>query len=272
MHIVFQHQDINTLAKSFELDESLRNEIILIKDDYSVGPVKNIYSEEGIEERQQWWRNVISDGDYSGLVDNREMDDNKTVDEIKEKLLNNEEESVWIWVAPNKQAVSGYYWLVAQMKEFVGRIYVLSLNNLPFINDKGNIFYPENLFEIPPREFLKAKKLARPITPSEFEIDPDEWNRICSENKMVRVLEGAKKLSQHDADFYDQFLFEFIIADWQKANKVINQFLNKSRHTTGDAYALWRLKELIAGNKIDAQGEIKNMKDFEVKKKVEGNS
>jgi hypothetical protein len=269
MHIVFQQEDINTLSKSFDLDESLRDEIIQIKDDFSVGPLENIYSGEGIEERKQWWRNVLSEGDYSGLVDNGEIDDNKTVEEIKEKLTSNENEKVWIWVASNKHDVSGYYWLMAQLKDFVGRIYVLSLNNLPFINDKGNIFYPENLFEIPPREFLKAKKLARTITSSEFEIDPDEWSKICNENKLVRILEGAKKLSQYDEDFYDQYILEFITTDWQKAHKIILQFLNNSKHTTGDAYMLWRLKELISKNVIDAQGEIKKMKDFEVKKKSE---
>ncbi len=272
MHIVFQQEDINTLTKSFDLDESLRDKIIEIKDDYAVGPLKNIYSTEGIEERKQWWRNVLSEGDYDGHVDTGEVNDNKRVEEIKEKLFSNQEEKVWIWVAPNKHDVSGYYWLMAQLKDFVGRIYILSLNNLPFINDKGNIFYPVNLFEIPPREFLKAKKLARPITASEFEIDPDEWAKMCNENKMVRILEGAKKLSQHDEDFYDQFLLEYITTDWQKANRVIQQFLNKSKHTTGDMYLLWRLKELIAKDIIDAQGEIKKMKDFEVKKKEEENS
>ncbi|MGN6533041.1 MAG: DUF3658 domain-containing protein [Ginsengibacter sp.] len=267
MHIVFQQPDINTLTKSFDLDESLRDEIVEIKDDYAVGPLKNIYSDEGIEARKQWWRNVLAEGDYDGHVDTGEVNDNKKIEEIKEKLASNQEEKVWIWVASNKHDVSGYYWLMTQLREFVGRIYILSLNNLPFINDKGNIFYPVNLSEIPPREFLKAKKLARPITPSEFEIDPDEWTKICNENKMVRILEGAKKLSQHDEVFYDKYLLEFITPNWQKANKVIQQFLNKSKYTTGDMYLLWRLKELIAKEIIDAQGEIKKMKDFEVKKK-----
>lgn len=268
MHIVFQQEDVKIISKSFDLDESLRGEIIEIKDDFAVGPLKDIYSDEGIEERKQWWRNVLSGGDYDGHVDTGEVNDEKAVEEIKERLKNDQEETVWIWVAPNKHDVSGYYWLMPQLKEFAGRIYVLMLNNLPFINTKGNIFYPENLFEIPPREFLKAKKLARPITASEFEIDPDEWTKICNENKMVRILEGAKKLSQHDEDFYDQYLLEFITPDWQKANKVIHQVLSKAKQATGDAYLLWRLKELIAADKIDSQGELKNMKDFEVKKKV----
>jgi len=272
MHIVFQQEDIDTLSKSFVLDESLRNEIILIRDDFSVGPLKDIYSPEGIEERKQWWQKVLSGGDFDSYFSGKETDDNKTVNELKEKLNESEDETIWIWIAPNKRAVTGYYWLIAQLKEFASKVFVLSLNNLPFINDKGNIFYPENLFEIPPREFLKAKKLARPVTASEFEIDPDEWAKICEENKMVRILEGAKKLSQHDENYFDKFLLEFITEDWQKAAKVINQFLNKSKQAAGDAYMLWRLKELIEnGDLIDAQGEIRNMKEFEVKKKQSKN-
>jgi hypothetical protein len=269
MHIVFQQADVNTLSKSFELDESLRGEIFEIKDDFAVGPLNDIYSEEGKEQRKQWWRNVLAGGDYDGHVEKNEVNDPETVNQVIERLNADPDETVWIWVAPNKHDVSGYYWLMVQLKDFVGRVQVLSLNNLPFINEKGNIFYPVNLSEIPPREFLKAKKLARPITASEFEIDPDEWTKLCNENKLVRSLEGAKKLSQHDADFFDKYLLEFITPDWQKASKVINQFLNKSKHTTGDAYMLWRLKELISQDKIDAQGEIKNMKDFEVKTKVD---
>ena len=268
MHIVFQQEDTNTLSKSFELDESLRGEIIEIKDDFAVGPLTDIYSTEGIEARKEWWRKVLSGGDYNGHVDTGEVNDSKAVEEIKQKLKNDEQETAWIWVAPNKHDVSGYYWLMTQLKEYAGRVYILFLNNLPFINEKGSIFYPVNLFEIPPREFVKAKKLARQITASEFEIDPDEWIKICNEDKIVRILEGGKKLSQHNEDYFDAFILEFITPDWQKANKVIHQFLNKSKQTTGDAYMLWRLKEMIASDKIDAQGELKNMKDFEVKKKA----
>jgi hypothetical protein len=269
MHIVFQQEDVKTLSKTFELDESLRSEIFEIKDDFAVGPLKNIYSEEGIETSKDWWRTVLGGNEAAVSVESGIVNDPKTVSEIKEKLRNNEHETVWIWVAPNKHDVCGYYWLMSQLKEFEGRVYILMLNNLPFINDKGSIFYPENLSEIPPREFLKAKKLARQITASEFEIDPDEWIKICNENKMVRILEGAKKLSQRDADFFDQYIMEFTTPDWQKAAKVIHQVLSKAKQTTGDAYLLWRIKELIAADKIDAQGELKNMKDFEIKKKAE---
>ena len=268
IHIVFQKSDIDTLKKAIELDETLVGDVIQVKDDYAVGPLLDIYNEEGVKARKDWWTVVLEGSSYEESFKNDEADDTKTVTRLLERLQNNPDEMVWIWAAQNKHDVSGYYWLMSQLKEFQGRIFILYLNNLPFINEKGHIFYPTNIFEIQPKEFLKAKKLARPITLSEFEVDPDEWTKLCNENKGVRILEGGKKLVQFDYDYYDEELMKFLTPDWQKVNKLFNSFYSKAKNTTGDAYLLWRLKQMIRDEKIDAQGEQKSLKDFEVKTKI----
>ncbi|MGN6439834.1 MAG: DUF1835 domain-containing protein [Agriterribacter sp.] len=268
IHIVFNEADVEVLQKAIELDETLQGEVIQIKDDYAVGPLANLYVGEGIEARKAWWNEVLAGGDLDGKVNDGSVDDYKTVAELVGTMRRNADEIIWIWAAQNKHDVSGYYWLLHYMKEFQGRVFILYLNNLPFINEKGQIFYPTWLHTIQPKEFLKAKKLARPITLSEFEVDPDEWIKLANENKGVRILEGGKKLVQHDYDFYDADLKKYITKDWQKASKVISHFLSKNKHTTGDMYLLWRLKLLIAAGDYDVQGEVKNMKDFEVKTPV----
>jgi hypothetical protein len=267
IHIVFNEADVEVLKKAIELDPALEGEVIQIKDDYAVGPIQNIYEGEGIDARKNWWREVLSGGDYDGLVEKGVVDDQKTVDELVGRMRRESAEVIWIWAAQNKHDVSGYYWLLHFIKEFPGRISILYLNNLPFINEKGQIFYPSWLSSIPPKEFLKAKKLARPITLSEFEVDPDEWNRLCKEDKGVRILEGGKKIVQYDYDFYDADLRKFITADWQKASRIIHNFLHKNAHTTGDAFILWRLKLILSEGEFDTNGELKGMKDFEVKQK-----
>jgi hypothetical protein len=268
IHIVFNEADVTVLQKAIELDETLEGQIVQIKDDYAVGPLQNIYVGDGIETRKQWWRDVLAGGDADGKVDTGEVDDYATVATLVGNMRRNEEEIIWIWAAQNKHDVCGYYWLLHYMKEFQGRVYILYLNNLPFINEKGGIFYPNWLQEIPAKEFTKAKKLAREITLSEFEVDPDEWAKICSEDKGVRLLEGGKKLIQADYDFYDADLRKMVTPDWQKASKVIHHFLSKAKHTTGDMYLLWRLKLMISANAFDVQGKVANMKDFEVKNTV----
>lgn len=265
IHIVFEEANIEALKKSFELDSSLQGEIVSIQDDYAVGPLGDIYSEEGIENRHQWWKNILKDGHYDGIADDGHVDDNKEVKELKKKLAENPDDAIWIWAAQNKHDVSGYYWLMSQLKDFQGKIFILYLNNLPFINEKGNIFYPTSLFQIQPKEFVKAKKLARPITLSEFEIDPDEWTKLCRAGKGVRLLEGGKKLSQKEYDFYDNELLKFISNDWQKVSKLFQQYYSKTKETTGDAYLLWRIKQMIDEGKVEMQGNMQNMKEFEVR-------
>ncbi len=267
IHVVFNEADIDVLQKAIELDETLQGEVLQVEDDYAVGPLAAIYTEEGIAARRAWWKEVLTGTDLEKKLDEGEVDDNKLVAFIIERLQNNEEEKVWIWAAQNKHDVSGYYWLISQLKDFQGRIYILYLNNLPFINEKGQLFYPEWISTIQPKEMTKAKKLARLVTPSELEVDPDEWTKLCNEEKGVRLLEGGKKLGQKDYDFYDADLKNFISGDWQKASKIIHQFLSKNKQTTGDMYLLWRLKQLVATDLYDVQGELKNMKDFELKKK-----
>jgi hypothetical protein len=195
------------------------------------------------------------------------------VTQLKEKLTNDEQQVSWIWAAQNKHDVCGYYWLISQLVEFQGRVHILYLNNLPFINEKGNIFYPDWLSQIQPKEFLKAKKLARPVTVSEFEVDSDEWNKITQDERQVRLLEGGKKIVHKEVSYYDSEIAKYITQDFQKANKIVNAFLTKSKETTGDAFVFWRLKLLAQTELYEIQGELKGMKDFEIKKKsvvVEG--
>lgn len=270
IHIVFNEADVKVLQEAIAMDESMAGEVIQVKDDYAVGPLENIYIGEGIEARKQWQRDVLAGSELDGKVDSGEVDDYKTAAELVGTMRRNEEEQIWIWAAQNKHDVSGYYWLLHYMKEFQGRVQILYLNNLPFFNDKGQIFYPNWLFEIPAKEFLKAKKLAREITLSEFEVDPDEWTKLCNENRGVRILEGGKKLVQQDYDFYDAELKKYITTDWQKASKIIHNFLAKAKHTTGDMYLLWRLKTMIAQDMFDVQGKVGGMKDFELKTKTQG--
>jgi hypothetical protein len=270
IHIVFNEGDVSVLKEAIKLDDSLLGEVMQVKDDFAVGPLRDIYSEEGINTRKQWWRDVLTGSDIDGKVDDGSVDDQKTVKELKEKLDSNSNEMAWIWAAQNKHDVSGYYWLMSQLAGYQGRIYILYLNNLPFFNEKGNIFYPENLQQIPPKEFLKAKKLARPITLSEFEVDSDEWKKMTEQDKYVRLLEGGKKLVQQDVDFYDDELKKHISSEWQKASKIIFAFFHKAKHHTGDMFLLWRLKQILMmqSDDFEVQGNIKGLKDFEIRRKI----
>jgi hypothetical protein len=253
IHIVFNEADIKVLQDAIALDETIQGETIQIKDDFAVGPIENIYEAEGYQQRRDWWKGLLENSPYADQIDI--VDDKMTVFNLKKTLDENAEEKVWIWMGQNQHDVCGYYWLMPQLKEYQGRIEVLYLNNLPFINEKGGIFYPAWLSEIQPKEFLKAKRLARPITLSEFEIDPDEWKKLANENATVRILEGGKKIASKEADFYDKDLTTHITGEPQKLSKLLTTTLSKMKIKTGDVFLVWRLKELAAAGKIELLGD-----------------
>lgn len=265
IHIVFQKDDVALLKDAMQLDETLQGEIFEIKDEWGVGPLHNLDEEAGWNARMEWWRQLLQGSPYENMLGS--FDDRITVSRIKEKLSAEPDAEAWIWMGQNQHDVTGYYWLMRQLKEYQGRVMIIYLNNLPFINEKGQLFYPWAISEVLPKELVKAKKLARPITLSEYEIDPDEWKKINEENAMVRVLEGGKKIAGKEENFYDSEILKNLTGEWQKANRVITNTLNRMKIKTGDVFLMWRLKQLIADGKVETTGDMqKSWKDFDVRK------
>ena len=266
LHIVFQQDDVQLLKEAIKLDETLQGEVFEIKDEWGVGPLKELDTEEGWAARQNWWRDMLIGSPYGEKLVGT-FDDRETVKSIKEKLDADETLEAWIWMGQNQHDVTGYYWLMPQLKAYQGRVMILYLNNLPFINEKGQLFYPWSVHDILPKEAVKAKKLARQITLSEFEVDPDEWKKISDENATVRILEGGKKIVAKEDSFYDSEVLKNITTEWQKATRVLSNTLHRMKIKTGDVFIMWRMKQLIGAGKIETMGNIEGgWKDFDVRK------
>ena len=265
IHIVFNASEVNLMREVFKLDETLSGEVIQVKDDFAVGPLVDIETSDGWNARVSWWRELLKNSPY----ENDQVtffDDRQTINDIIERLNNNSSEQVWIWMGQNQHDVCGYYWFMQQFKEYQGRVFVIYLNNLPFINEKGQLFYPSWIHEIQPKELLKAKRLARPISVSEFEIDPDEWKRLCAENSLIRILEGGKKIVGKDETFYDGEVLKNLTSEWQRATRVLMNTLHRMKIKTGDVFLMWRMKELMSQGRIEALGDVaKGWKEFDVR-------
>jgi len=253
IHIVFNTADIAALESAIGLDPYLSGKIIVIKDDYAVGPILDIYETEGYQARRDWWKAILAHSAYEAQLDI--VDDQLTVHQLMNDLNHDENELIWIWMGQNPHDVAGYYWLMSQLKAYQTSIYVLYLNNLPFLNEKGQLFYPTHLSQILPKEFLKAKNLARPITLSEFELDPDEWKKLCQENEGIRFLEGGKKLVSMHLGHYDKEILSLLTKNAQKLPSALSNIMSKLKVKLGDAFIVSRLKALEAEGQIVFVGD-----------------
>jgi hypothetical protein len=155
--------------------------------------------------------------------------------------------------------------LLAPLADFIGRVHVIYLNNLPFLNEKGGVFYPIRLAEILPREFLKARRLAREITVAEFEVDGEEWNRLTMEVNLLRILEGGKKIRGEADSYYDKELLNRSRLDYVKAWRLVSQVRQKIRDHVNEDFLYGRLGKLLEEHAFEANGAFRQLRDAELK-------
>lgn len=263
IHIINGLESAKNLEAAFELDENLRGEIVILQDNLNIGDIVHEVSEwKHNEIRTNYWKSILK------------QDEIEYIDENLIKILlvkaQREEEPVCFWLAPNASDVCTYYWLLTYFKAVPGMLHTINIIGLPFLNDKGQLFYPSHFSQIPPKEFVKTKRLLKEITTAEYETEGDEWKRFQNENTAIRVYEGGKKISCKNETYFDSALLSLVNTEFQKASKIINEVVKKSVHFPHPAFLESRIRIMVAENRIFAQGDLnKTAKDFEIKKIAE---
>lgn len=253
LHMVFDQAGGEQIKQSFELEPANAGDILYIEDNYSLGPVADLSEAEGWQSRKNWWQSVLD------LPEDAQPEvmrsDKMKLHQLFQQLEEEEDTVLWIWMGQNERDVAGYYYIISYLMEFQGRINVLYLNNLPFIDEKGHIFYPKQLSEIQPKEFVKAARLARVVTLSEFELDPEEWDKLSKSPGAVRLLEGGKKLSARENDYYDKIILDQLGSATMKLSRLLGLLTSKAKLGVPEYYLIWRIKSLIETAQVISQGE-----------------
>ncbi len=211
---------------------------MILKDHLWVGPLSSSNETEEISHdtlRSAFW-NTISPQPEPWI-----MSDEANILSSLTKAIE-EEEPCCFWLAPNVTDVCAYLWLLPFFKKHPSVLHTINVIGLPFLNEKGQMFYPNTFAQIPPKEFVKTKRLLKEVSPAEYEVEGDEWARLQAEQTWVRTHEGGKKVS-------------------------INEAFKKSTQTIPAAFFEYRLRKLIEAEAISVQGDVtKTSRDFEVKK------
>ncbi len=133
IHILFDAEGAEALKKSFGLDDIFEGEIVVMKEDLSAGPLADPAGNNDTMNREQW-RDLLRIGEAADTGDTGKLE------EITGQMQSDPNTEAWIWAAQNARDVCGYYALTTAMALFRGRVHIIYLNNLPFINEKGAIF------------------------------------------------------------------------------------------------------------------------------------
>ena len=260
-HFVVGDEAARPLQEAVTMEPSMTGEVVVLRDILHVGPLQKEEGQTFSELRSAFWQDVAPN-EKSPVV----VDDTERLLQISAEMYKDSDIRAWFWMAPWPADVSAYHWLIKYLSRHNGRFFLVNLANLPFLNEAGKVYYPKNVSEILPRELVKARRLARLVTPAEVEVDGDEWNKIVSLNSGIRTHGGGKKLAVQDENFYDAQLLSFCSRQFQKAHKIITQAMSKQVIPTGDTYLGWRLRRMAADGQLELKGDVtKSFRDWEVK-------
>ena len=260
-HIVTGDFTAAPLKEAITQDPAMEGEVIVMNDILNVGPIQKEEGQKFSELRSAFWQQVAPN-DKNPI----QVSDLERLLETGNELSKNEDAKIWLWIAPWPADMCLYHWTLKYLGKYIGRLFVVNIAGLPFLDENGKVFFPKNISEIMPRELIKAKRLARAVTLPELETDGEEWRKLIAENSGIRTHEGGKRLLSKSEDFYDQQLISFCSHQYQKASKIINQALVRYNIPTGDVYLGWRLRQMFDAGRLELQGDTtKLLKDFEVK-------
>ncbi len=261
IHILSGQIAASNLEQAFELDENLKGEILILQDNLSWGPL-SLDSEEALNHdavRTNWYKTLHPDTEE---ICN---DEQRILECIKRALA--EEEPVCFWMSPSAKDVCAYFWLLTHFKAYPGMLHVIAIQGLPFLNEKGQMFYPASFDQIPPKEFVKTKRLLKEVSPAEYETDGDEWSRLILEASFIRVFEGGKKISSKELNHYDFAIRFSLTTEFQKASRIVSESIKKCGQPGAEAFIGWRIRQLVAEQAFQVQGDLsKGFKDFELRK------
>ena len=254
VHLICGAEAGRRLTNAVAAEESMAGPVFTLLDRLHHGPLERAEGTSFAKLRADYWKAIegMPESDSENVVP--AVRDEEKVLEASNLLQKYPAAAVWFWMAPHAADVTAYYFLLRYLQKHLGRFLLLNIAGLPFLTEEGKVFFPHSFGELAPREFLKARRLARLVSPAEAELDSDVWTRIAAPERVYRILEGGKKLRTLPADAFDGDILTTLQTDFTKASKTL-QILGKQKLPTDESALRFRIQQMAAGGALQLKGD-----------------
>ena len=262
IHIVPGNSNGYSLEKSFEFNPNLKAEIICLNDHLGIGPITGLDGELGQKNRRNWVHAIAGDTDEKEYISSW-FDDYNKIEYIKSELQLNKE--ICIWFGKNTFDILMFARLIWNLRSFLKNIFVVPMSECKVFMPSNNNYVPESMAILTPDRISRLDKYIRPINQAEINQALYNWEIISQVPAHVRTLTDAGEFEMYDETYYDDVLLSNCKSEFQKSARVIGHTLCDIDFDTSDITLNWRLKSLVKQNILEANGIIRNMREYEVK-------
>ncbi|OAB29933.1 hypothetical protein PMSD_19130 [Paenibacillus macquariensis subsp. defensor] len=274
IHISFGDSAHGNLKNVFQKSNKHQNEqIICINEDFSIGPIYKLESNEGMQKRKQWLKELltqigpVSDTDYLDWIETTILKSNS---QLAIEIPSNSK--VILWHGGNTSDEIGL--------RFVS--FLLQNKNIQFeevdvteysrhieykVRDLQNKEIPyviRSLGEMPSERILDALQMKKSVSHTKIEGLINDWEEWSQTKDLLRRLLDGKVVAVSE-DYYDESILENTSNEYQKPSRVVGEVMGKSDQSIGDMYLTFRVYQMIQQGKLSYQGNLESSREFEIR-------
>lgn len=285
IHIVFGDSTAGSLRVAFhDTPYKETDEVLVLPDILSIGPVKGLHTKEGIQARFQWLKDRFQDA-----INERDAYMFGMMEAIERIKAIPSYQDIVIWTGNNAHEQAGLRLVLALLKDKWNTIFILNtftafheIHIYPALAEEN---YPKTSNELSPDELLLFYEQCdlRPLRQTKREaLCKEGWNMLLEEGHsmlsnepyLIRTWEDNELWHNTDIDCDDDLIITCAkkmhaegeeTSGFIKAARVIGEVCGHMEQYRGDEWIEYRLRYLIEQGIFEYEGDLKAMRLYQVK-------
>ncbi|WP_318614539.1 DUF1835 domain-containing protein [Sporosarcina sp. YIM B06819] len=284
VHIVFGDSTAGSLRIAFHDTVYKETEQVLVLPDIlSVGPVKGLHTKEGLQARFHWLKDRFQDA-----INKRDAYMHGMTEAFERLKAIPSYQDIVIWTGNNAHEQAGLRLVLALLKDKWNTIYILNtfaafheIHIYPALEEEN---YPKTSRELSSDELLHFYEQCdmRPLRQAKREMLCKEgWNMLLEEGRstvsnepyLIRTWKNNELWHNTNIDCDDDFIIacakrmhaEEETSDFIKAARVVGEVCGHMEQYRGIEWIEYRLRCLIEQGIFDYEGDLKAMRFYQVK-------
>ena len=262
IHIVFGGcaKGLFIQSKKINLDSI---QLICLDDCLNLGPICDLNSVEEIEKRNNWLSKVfevpmfINENEVLAFI-------KRDIETIKTLIDNYKNEKIYLWTGLVASEIIHTSRLLYHLQPCSNNVFVFDFSNFSMKNIHGEVVCPRCLGATDLSRVDDVEKHFRQLTDEELSRFRKLWERVRFGNSLLWILDSGQ-IVEKDEDYFDSFLLSYCTHEFQHPARIIGYTLCAVDFNVGDSYLNHRMKQLALMKKVEIRGELKQMRDYEVR-------
>lgn len=269
-HLVFGDSPAGSLRVALKESDLIQHEnIINISDIFSIGPIWNLHTSEGINNRYNWLRTHISMDDE--VLFTYEDNFNKNILALEQIPSHHK---IIIWTGENAHEQTALRLMLYILKEKTNDIVMININEAYKMHfDRAEIeFTPRHMGEISAnqlKQMYENNKNSHVLTQTERKTFEQQWLQLCVEKEDLRIW-GNNEIISVSENYYDAYIVD-TVRNFEENNpfiktaRIIGEVMGHLNQYIGDRFIEYRIIRLIMNGVFDMEGVPTAMRYYSIK-------